>query len=92
MVRCTEALGRLWWALDLGHRDRYWDFRSIGRGTIDSKEIVRALNRVGFAGTLSIEWEDRGMDSEFGAREGCAIKATNFPPLQVALHAAFAQE
>jgi sugar phosphate isomerase/epimerase len=79
--------------LDFGHRDRYWDFRSIGRGKIEFEEIVRALNKVGYAGPLSIEWEDGGMDREFGAREACAtIKATNFPPSQVAFDAAFARE
>jgi sugar phosphate isomerase/epimerase len=79
--------------LDFGHRDRYWDFRSIGRGKIDFEEIVRALNRVGYAGPLSIEWEDGGMDREFGAREACAkIKATDFAPSQVAFDAAFARE
>jgi len=78
--------------LDFGHRDRYWDFRSIGRGRIDFEEIVRALNRVGYAGPLSIEWEDGGMDREFGAREACAkIKATDFAPSQVAFDAGFAR-
>jgi len=79
--------------LDFGHRDRYWDFRSIGRGKIDFEEIVRALNRAGYNGPLSIEWEDGGMDREFGAREACAkIKATDFAPSQVAFDAAFARE
>jgi sugar phosphate isomerase/epimerase len=54
---------------------------------------VRALNSVGYAGPLSIEWEDGGMDREFGAREACAkIKATDFAPSQVAFDAAFARE
>jgi sugar phosphate isomerase/epimerase len=79
--------------LDFGHRDRYWDFRSIGRGRIDFEEIIRALNRAGYTGPLSIEWEDGGMDREFGAREACAkIKATDFAPSGVAFDAAFARE
>jgi sugar phosphate isomerase/epimerase len=79
--------------LNFGHRDRYWDFRSIGRGRIDFEEVIRALNRVGYDGPLSIEWEDGGMDREFGAREACAyIKAKNFTPSQVAFDAAFARD
>jgi sugar phosphate isomerase/epimerase len=79
--------------LDFGHRERYWDFRSIGRGRIDFEEIIRALNRVHYDGPLSIEWEDIGMDREFGAREACArIKAINFQPSKVAFDAAFARD
>jgi sugar phosphate isomerase/epimerase len=79
--------------LDFGHRDRFWDFRSIGRGRIDFEEVVRALNRVGYQGPLSIEWEDGAMDREFGAREACAkIKALDFPSSNVAFDAAFARD
>ncbi|HEX2779832.1 MAG TPA: sugar phosphate isomerase/epimerase [Gemmatimonadaceae bacterium] len=78
--------------LNFGHRDRYWDFRSIGRGKIRFEEIIRALNRVGYEGPLSIEWEDIGMDREAGAREACAyLKAANFAPSKVAFDAAFAR-
>ena len=78
--------------LSFGHRDRYWEFRSIGRGKIKFEEVIRALNRVGYNGPLSIEWEDIGMDREFGAREACAfIKAANFTPSNVAFDAAFAR-
>jgi sugar phosphate isomerase/epimerase len=79
--------------LNFGHPDRYWDFRSIGRGRIDFEEIIRALNRVHYEGPLSIEWEDIGMDREFGAREACArIKAIDFQPSKVAFDAAFARD
>ena len=79
--------------LSFGHRDRAWDFRSIGRGRIDFEEVIRALNRVGYAGPLSVEWEDAGMDREFGAREACArIKALDFAASNVAFDAAFARK
>ncbi|MEO7964444.1 MAG: sugar phosphate isomerase/epimerase, partial [Gemmatimonadaceae bacterium] len=42
--------------LPFGHRDRAWDFRSIGRGRIDFEGIVRALNQAGYTGPLSVEW------------------------------------
>jgi len=54
--------------------------------------IIRALNRVGYQGPLSIEWEDSGMDREFGARESLAIVRQNdFAPSNVAFDAAFAE-
>jgi len=78
--------------LNFGHRDRAWDFRSIGRGRIDFEEVIRALNRVGYQGPLSVEWEDAGMDREFGAREACArIKGYDFAASSVAFDAAFAR-
>ena len=79
--------------LPFGHRDRGWEFRSIGRGRIDFEEVIRGLNRVGYQGPLSVEWEDAGMDREFGAREACArIKAFDFAASDVAFDAAFARE
>lgn len=76
--------------LPFGHRDRYWDFRSPGRGRIDFEEVVRALNRIGYAGPLSIEWEDAGMDREHGAAEACEyIRGIDFPASDVAFDAAF---
>ena len=79
--------------LDFGHADRHWDFRSLGRGTIDFEEIIRALNRIGYTGPLSIEWEDAGMDREHGAEEACAfVKAIDFPASGTAFDAAFTSE
>ena len=79
--------------LPFGHRDRGWDFRSLGRGRIDFDAVVRALNRVGYRGPLSVEWEDAGMDREHGAREACSfLRRTDFPPSAVAFDAAFARE
>ena len=78
---------------NFGDSDRFWDFRSLGRGSIDFEEIIRALNEVGYNGPLSIEWEDGGMDREHGAEEACAFtKAVDFPPSDVAFDAAFSDE
>jgi len=77
--------------LDFGHPDRYWDFRSLGRGSIDFEEIIRTLNQIGYQGPLSVEWEDIGMDREHGATEACKfVKKMDFAPSQVAFDAAFA--
>ncbi len=55
--------------------------------------IIRALNRVGYQGPLSIEWEDSGMDRDFGAPEALAmIRKQDFAPSSVAFDAAFASE
>lgn len=76
-----------------GDRDRFWDFRSLGRGSIDFEEVMRGINRTGYNGPLSIEWEDIGMDREHGAEEACAfVKSIDFPPSELAFDAAFARE
>ena len=79
--------------LDFGDPRRGWDFVSPGRGDVDWDPIMRALNRIGYAGPLSIEWEDSGMDREWGAREALdLVRSHDFPPSNVAFDAAFADE
>ncbi|MFA4880270.1 MAG: sugar phosphate isomerase/epimerase family protein [Candidatus Doudnabacteria bacterium] len=76
--------------LNFGDVNRYWDFRSLGRGNIDFEEIIRMLNRVNYQGPLSVEWEDSGMDREHGAVEACEfVKSLDFPPSATAFDAAF---
>ncbi|MEA2330081.1 MAG: hypothetical protein QOH58_219 [Thermoleophilaceae bacterium] len=78
--------------LDFGSAERGWDFVSPGRGDVDFEAMVRALNRIGYAGPLSVEWEDAGMDREVGAAEAVGFVATvNFPPSDVAFDAAFSE-
>jgi sugar phosphate isomerase/epimerase len=77
--------------LAFGDPRRGWDFVSPGHGDVKLENIVRALNRVGYQGPLSVEWEDSGMDREHGAREACAfVRTTDFTPSAVAFDAAFA--
>lgn len=77
--------------LDFGDPRRGWDFVSPGRGDVKWDHIIRALNRIGYQGPLSIEWEDSGMDREWGAREALAmIRREDFTPSAVAFDAAFA--
>ena len=76
--------------LSFGHPDRGWDFRSLGHGGVNFEEIIRTLNKIGYDGPLSVEWEDSGMDREHGAKEACDfVKRTDFEPSQVAFDAAF---
>ncbi|MDH3270411.1 MAG: sugar phosphate isomerase/epimerase [Gemmatimonadota bacterium] len=76
--------------LPFGHADRYWEFRSLGRGYVPFEEVIRALNRCGYEGPLSVEWEDSGMDREHGAEEACSfVRGLDFPPSEEAFDAAF---
>jgi sugar phosphate isomerase/epimerase len=75
---------------EFGTKGRYWDFRSLGRGNINFEEIIRALNRIGYKGPLSVEWEDSGMDREHGAKEACGfVRDIDFPSSNIAFDAAF---
>ncbi len=75
---------------NFGDRRRFWDFRSVGRGRIDFEALLRALNRAGYRGPLSVEWEDSGMDREHGATESAAtVRKLDFPPSDRAFDAAF---
>jgi sugar phosphate isomerase/epimerase len=76
--------------LNFGERDRGWDFRSLGRGDVDFEAVVRELNRIGYRGPLSVEWEDSGMDREHGAAEACDfVRSLDFPPSAIAFDAQF---
>jgi sugar phosphate isomerase/epimerase len=76
--------------LNFGDPRRGWDFRSLGHGGVNFEEIIRTLNHIGYEGPLSVEWEDSGMDREFGAQEALAfIRAKDFPSSAIAFDAAF---
>jgi sugar phosphate isomerase/epimerase len=79
--------------IDFGHPDRYWDFRSLGHGSINFKAIIRALNEIGYQGPLSVEWEDSGMDREHGATEAAAyVRMLDFSPSTFAFDSNFARD
>jgi sugar phosphate isomerase/epimerase len=76
--------------LNFGDHRRGWDFRSPGRGGVNFEEIIRALNDIGYSGPLSVEWEDSGMDREFGAKEAAGfVRKLDFSPSARAFDAAF---
>ena len=79
--------------LPFGDAERGWDFVSPGRGDVDFEAFVRALNRIGYGGPLSIEWEDSGMDREWGAPDALGfVRRIDFAPSAVAFDAAFARD
>jgi len=76
--------------LDFGDSRRGWDFVSPGHGDVKWDRVIRALNRIGYKGPLSIEWEDSGMDREWGAPEALKlIRNQDFTTSAVAFDAAF---
>ena len=71
--------------LPFGDLRRGWNFRSLGHGDVNFEEIVRELNAARYTGPLSVEWEDNGMDREFGARESAEfVRGINFTPSTIA--------
>ena len=71
--------------LPFGDLRRGWNFRSLGHGDVNFEEIIRHLNSIGYGGPLSVEWEDNGMDREFGAAESVDfVKSINFAPSDIA--------
>jgi len=79
--------------LGFGEAGRGWDFRSLGRGGVDFEEIIRELNRIGYQGPLSVEWEDSGMDRDHGGREACEfVRNVDFAPSGRAFDAAFSED
>jgi sugar phosphate isomerase/epimerase len=91
-VRLTGRNSILSSHLDFGDPRRGWDFVSPGHGDVKWDPIIRGLNRIGYQGPLSIEWEDSGMNREFGAREALqVVRNADFAPSNVAFDAAFAK-
>jgi sugar phosphate isomerase/epimerase len=79
--------------IDFGEADRGWTFVSPGHGDVDFEALFRVLNRIGYDGPLSVEWEDSGMDREWGAADAVSfLRQTDFSPSSVAFDAAFSRE
>jgi sugar phosphate isomerase/epimerase len=74
--------------LNFASVDRGWTFVSPGHGDVDFGELVRALNEIGYDGPLSVEWEDMGMEREWGARDALAfVRRLGFGPSEIAFDA-----
>lgn len=76
--------------LPFGDSRRGWDFVSVGHGIVPWEEIIRMLNEIGYEGPISVEWEDAGMDREFGAPEALQyLQKLNFDTPTASFDAAF---
>ena len=70
--------------LDFGDLKRGWNFRSLGHGDVNFEEIIRVLNAYNYQGPLSVEWEDSGMEREYGATEAAAfVRKVDFAPSEI---------
>ena len=77
--------------LPWGDPRRGWDFVSVGHGDVPWEACFRMLNTIGYAGPISVEWEDAGMDRLHGAADAINfVRTAMFPPSEVAFDAAFA--
>jgi sugar phosphate isomerase/epimerase len=75
--------------IEFGDGRRGWNFRSLGHGHVNFEEIIRELNAINYQGPLSVEWEDSGMEREFGAREACQfVRRVDFSPSNIAFDSA----
>lgn len=76
-----------------GDLRRGWNFVSLGHGSVDFDAIIREVNAAGYTGPLSIEWEDNGMNREFGAQEALAFtRKYNFSASDVAFDSSMEKE
>lgn len=92
-INKNERAGILGSHLEFGDPRRKWNFVSVGHGDVDFDGIIRELNFINYDGPLSVEWEDSGMEREFGAKEAYAyISKMNFSPSQIAFDSALKRE
>jgi sugar phosphate isomerase/epimerase len=78
--------------IEFGDTRRGWNFRSLGHGDVDFENIIRELNAGGYQGPLSVEWEDSGMEREYGAKEACEfVRDIDFAPSNLAFDDAMKQ-
>ncbi len=76
--------------LPFGDPERFWEFRSLGHGSVNFGQVIRGLNEIKYQGPLSVEWEDQNMDREEGAREAAAfVKKVDFAPSSIVFDAQF---
>jgi sugar phosphate isomerase/epimerase len=82
--------GRLSSHLPWGDQRRGWDFVSTGRGDVPWEDCFRALAAIGYAGPISVEWEDASMDRLHGAPEALEfLRRFDYEPPTASFDAAF---
>ena len=86
--------GRLGSHLPWADPRRGWDFVSTGHGDVPWESIFRMLNFIGYEHSMSVEWEDAGMDRLTGGPEALDFvrKLTQIEPAEKAFDAAFSSK
>ena len=86
--------GRLGSHLPWADPRRGWDFVTTGHGDVPWEDIFRMLNFIDFEYSMSVEWEDAGMDRLLGAPDALAFvrKLAEIAPSEKAFDAAFSSQ
>jgi sugar phosphate isomerase/epimerase len=67
----------------MGNKVNGWNFVTAGTGrdSVNTEEIIIELNRAGYSGAISIEWEDNDAYKLVGAKKALAnVHRADFPP------------
>jgi sugar phosphate isomerase/epimerase len=83
VAREHTRAGRLGGHRPMGHKYNGWNFVTAGtlRDANSVEEIMIELNRTGFDGAVSIEWEDNDAEKHAGARAALAnVHRGDLPP------------
>jgi sugar phosphate isomerase/epimerase len=83
VIREHTRAGLLGGHRPMGHPLNGWNFVTAGsaRDANSVEEIMIELNRVGFDGAVSIEWEDNDAEQHAGARAALAnVRKADLPP------------
>lgn len=83
VIRHYVRAGRLGGHRPMGFKHNGWNFVTAGtaRDAVSVEEIIIELNRVGFSGAISIEWEDNDAEKHAGAKTALAnVRKADNPP------------
>src|SRR5205823_14988241 len=83
VMREHSRAGLLGGHRNMGHANNGWNFVTAGsaRDANSVEEIMIELNRVGFDGAVSIEWEDNDAEQHAGARAALEfVRKGDLPP------------
>jgi sugar phosphate isomerase/epimerase len=83
VIREHTRAGLLGGHRPMGHKLNGWNFVTAGsaRDANSTEEIMIELNRAGFDGAVSIEWEDNDAEKHAGARAALAnVRRADLPP------------
>jgi sugar phosphate isomerase/epimerase len=75
--------GRLGGHRPMGHRLNGWNFVTAGsaRDAVPLEECIVELNRSGYSGAISIEWEDNDAEKHAGAKAALGyVRQADLPP------------